>query len=288
VHELEALNETPRDHALGVRVSVIIINHRHGDTVRMAVRSLLESTEAVPYEVLFVDNCPGDDAADWVRSNYPEIFFLRNPVPLGFAANVNRAVEQTHSEYIFLLNPDCLCLPGLIDGLVRYLDGNPSVGIAGPRLLNTDGSLQMSCRRFSRPAALLMRGARMDKLFASTRLLREYLMADFRHDGEADVDWITGAAMMVRRQAFDRIGGMDERYYLYSEDQDLCYRMWRNGWRVSYFPKARAVHRHLRCGILRPFSKAGMHQLRSTLLMFKKNGVHMSRVRPGYANVKTR
>jgi hypothetical protein len=108
--------------------------------------------------------------------------------------------------------------------------------------------------------------------------MRDYLMADFDHRRVADVDWVTGAALVVRRQALAEVGCMDEdRYYLYSDDQDWCCRMWQAGWRVCYVPGASAVHVHMREGIRKPWSRAARHQLRSALRMFRKFGWRLSR-----------
>jgi GT2 family glycosyltransferase len=162
------------------------------------------------------------------------------------------------------------------------MDANPDVAIIGPQLLNPDGSIQPSCRRFSTPLSLLVRGLHLDRLQLSSRTVNRYLMSDFQHDRVADVDWVTGAIMIVRREAVAAVGGMDERYLgAYSEDQDWCCQMWRAGWRVVYLPQAQAIHDHQRAGMRRPWSKMGRIQTINAIRMFHKFGWRLSRRLPG-------
>ena len=190
---------------------------------------------------------------------------------------------QENGRYVLLLNPDVECLPGFLDTLVAFMDEHPDVGIAAPKLLNPDGTLQPSCRRFSTPASILIRGLHLDGVSRRTGLMQRYLMDDFDHQTVADVDWVTGALMIVRREAIALVGPMDERYFLYSDDQDWCCRMWRGGWRVCYVPQAQAVHAHMREGIRKPWSRAARHQLINGIRMFRKFGWRLSRTSPAVA-----
>jgi len=153
-----------------------------------------------------------------------------------------------------------------------------AVGIMGPQLLNPDLTIQPSCRRFSTPLTLLIRGLHLDGIFKNFKPVYQYLMADYDHQTVRDVDWVTGALMIVRREAISEIGGMDERYTMaYSEDQDWCCRMWRGGWRVCYVPQARAIHDHLRTGMRKPWSKMARAQLMNAIRMFNKFDWKLSR-----------
>jgi hypothetical protein len=233
----------------------------------------------VSFEVVFVDNLGTDGAASWVERQYSTVRVFRNTVAQSFAANINRCLERSRPvRYVAVWNPDIRCLPGLLDRLVAFMDANPRVGIAGPKLLNPDGSVQSSCRRFSTPLVSLLRAARPEAMGLSVKAINRYLMADFDHDSVADVDWVTGALMVVRTEAIREVGGMDERYApAYGEDQDWCCRMWRAGWRVCYVPQALAVHDHQREGIRRPFGALGRAQYLNTLRMFRKFGWMLSR-----------
>jgi len=252
-------------------VTAILVNHDHGDEARETILSLGRLPDRVPVRLVLVDNVSRDGVADWVAEAIPDAIVLRNTARHGFARNVNAGLRQAPAEDdVLLLNPDVGCLPGLLDHLVAALDAAPDVGIAGPMLLNPDGTIQPSCRRFSTPSGLVLRGLHLDLLLGRISAVRRYLMTDFDHRSAADVDWVTGALMLVRRAALAQVGVLDERYFLYAEDQDLCCRMWRAGWRVRYEPRAQAVHAHRREGMTRPWSRHGRYQVASALQMLVK------------------
>ncbi len=125
---------------------------------------------------------------------------------------------------------------------MRFLEAHPEVGAVGPKLLNRDGTLQFSCRRFPRPLAAVFRNTPLGKLFPKNRYTREYLMTDCDHTRESPADWISGAAMCLRREAWEQVGGFDEGFFMYAEDMDWCWRARRLGWEIYYLPEAEIVH----------------------------------------------
>ena len=265
--------ETPQ-----LDLSIVTVSHNQLPLIEKCLASLYSIPWTASFEMAVVDNACNDGTAEWTAAHYPQIKVIRNNLPQGYAANANMGMRaQKNGRYVLLMNPDITCLPGLIDGLVAFMDERPDVGIAGPKLLNPDHTLQPSCRRFSTPGSILIRGLHLDRLLWNTDLIQRYLMVDSGHETVADVDWVTGALMIVRRAAIDRVGVMDERYFLYSEDQDWCCRMWQGGWRVCYVPKARAIHAHMREGMRRPWSRAAYHQVVSAIRMFHKFGWKLSR-----------
>jgi len=198
---------------------------------------------------------------------------------MSYAENINQGMQRLmRGRYLVVLNPDIECLPGLWDEAVLFMDRNPEVGIMGPKLLNRDLTVQTSCRRFSTPLTLFIRGIHLDGLLDHFGPMQQYMMTDFDHESVMDVDWVTGALMIVRREAVARVGGMDERYKIaYSEDQDWCCRMWRAGWRVCYVPQAKAIHDHQRTGMRKPWSKMARAQLINAIRMFHKFNWNLSR-----------
>jgi GT2 family glycosyltransferase len=204
---------------------------------------------------------------------------MTNDAPRSFAANINHGMERLgRGRYVVVCNPDVQATPGLLHTLVAFMDTHPSVGIAGPRLLNPDGSVQASARGFSTPAVVLARGLGLDRVFPRAAMFRRYLLPDLPASTPSAVDWITGALMIVRRDLVDCIGGMDERYRpAYSEDQDWCCRAWRGGWEVMLVPSAVAVHDHQREGVRRPLSPMARAQWRNAARMFWKFGGRLSR-----------
>jgi N-acetylglucosaminyl-diphospho-decaprenol L-rhamnosyltransferase len=259
-------------------LSIVTVSNNHLHLIRTCLTSLYVNRWNVTFETLLVDNACTDGTSEWVTQNHPQVTILRNEAKLGYSANANRGVQaQQRGRYVLMLNPDIECLPGLLDELVRFMDRHRDVGIAGPALFNSDLTIQPSCRRFSTPLVLLVRGLHLDGLFQRAGFIRRYLMEDFDHRTIADVDWVTGALQIVRREALAEVGLMDEAYFIYSEDQDWCCRMWRAGWRVSYVPQASAIHAHRREGIKKPWSRAARHQLCSAIRMFRKFGWRLDR-----------
>jgi N-acetylglucosaminyl-diphospho-decaprenol L-rhamnosyltransferase len=263
-----------------IKVLVILIDHNHGREACTTVESLLALPDAVSFQFIGIQNLPGDGFADWLGKTYSEAIAIRNDHIYGFAANVNRAIKMIPEfQYLLLLNPDVRCQKGLLRGLVDFMDQEQDVGIAGPMLLSMDGTRQPTARAFSTPLAVAARACRIDRIWHAP--FAGYLRDDIDVKRPSDVDWVTGAVMMARAKAIERIGPMDEGYFLYSEDQDWCCRMWRGGWRVSYVPHAIAVHMHKREGVNKPWSAAAGHQLCSALRMFRKFDWQLTRTAPG-------
>jgi len=191
-----------------------------------------------------VDNASTDGSQEMVRSRFPQVKLISNSTNAGFAKAQNQALRAAAGRYILMLNPDSE-LPEA-DALAKvsaYLDENPDVAIMGLRVLNPDGSLQFSARRFPTIGAALFRHTLLGRLFPKNRFVREYVMADWDHSQARDVDWVSGCAMVLRHEAIERIGLLDERFYMYVEDVDICYRAWQAGLKVRYFPFATCIHR---------------------------------------------
>jgi GT2 family glycosyltransferase len=260
-------------------LSIVIVSHGHKEMVKKYLPSIFASTTSVKIEVAFIENRCNDGIDDWVDENFSQVNVIRNHRQKSYAENVNEGMRIMYGgRYFVVLNPDVECLPGLWDEAVHFMDHNPDVGIMGPKLLNRDLTVQTSCRRFSTPLNLFIRGLHLDGLLKNTKMMKDYLMLDFDHQSSMDVDWVTGALMIVRREAIKQVGNMDERYKMaYSEDQDWCCRMWRGGWRVTYFPQAQAVHDHLRTGMRNPWSKMARVQLINAIRMFRKFKWKLSR-----------
>jgi hypothetical protein len=265
-------------------LSIVTVSTNQLPLIRQCLTPLYALPWTVTFEVALVDNACTDGTGDWVRRHFPQVKIVRNEVRKGYPENGNIGIQaQQNGRYVLTLNPDIVCLPGLLDELVAFMDAHPEVGIAGPKLLNPDMTLQPSCRRFSTPRAIFIRGLHLDGLFRRMRFIRDYLMEDLDHDEVGEVDWVTGALLIVRREAITQVGLMDDQsYFLYAEDQDWCCRMWQVGWRVCYIPAARAIHAHMREGIKKPWSRAARYQLKSAYRMFQKFSWELTRTpRPG-------
>ncbi|MCU1258746.1 MAG: putative Glycosyl transferase family 2 [Bryobacterales bacterium] len=257
-------------------LSVVIVNHHHRGIIEKCIESLTALPDKVSIEVLVIDNTPDDGLTEWLDGRFRGVTARPNRVPMGYAANANLGLRTAaRGRYAMMLNPDVICFPGLLENLVAYMDSHPMAGLAGPRLLNAGGTLQHSCRRFPTPVMLGARFFRLESVFPGR--MEHYLMKDWDHATEADVDWVTGAIMILRREAIAAIGAMDESYFMYWEDLDLCLRLWHGGWRVGYVPGAHAEHAHLRQGVKEPFSRFARWQVASAFKLFWKFGWCLSR-----------
>ena len=253
-----------------VRLAVVIVSYN----TRKLIRRCIESLQAFPprggFEVWVVDNASRDDSVAMLRSEFPAVHVQANADNLGYAAAVNQALEASHSDYLLVLNPDIVVREGSLDRLLDFMDAHPDGGIAAAKLLNTDGTLQHSCRSFYTPRTLLLRRTPLGRLFPNSRVIRHHLLLDYDHATPRAVDWVIGACMMVRRAAADAVGGMDERFFLYFEDVDWCYRMSRQGWKVYYVPRSEMVHEHRRASAKPKLSRSFWAHLGSLLRFYEK------------------
>ena len=224
-------------------IAVIVVNWNACADLRVCLASLYaEPRPGVGYEVWVVDNGSADGSAAMVRAEFPQVRLIENAENLGFSKANNQAIARTKTEYVFLLNSDAAIHPGALDRLAAYADAHPHSGILGPQVLNPDGSLQFSCRRFPSLGAGFFRNTYLGRLFPHNKFARDYLMNDFDHAHDKAVDWVSGCAMLLRRDLINRIGALDERFYMYCEDVDICQRAWDNGWEVVYVPEAVVTH----------------------------------------------
>lgn len=200
--------------------------------------------EGGSYEIIVVDNGSQDGSAEMVKLRYPRTSLIATNHNLGFSRAQNQALGLSRGRYILMLNPDARIVEtNALAKLVAFADSEPKVGVIGLRVLNNDGSLQFSARRFPTLRAGLFRNTFLGRLFPKNKYVAQYLMADWDHNEVRDVDWVSGAAMAIRREALEQIGPLDERFFMYCEDVDFCYRAHQNGWRVCYFPQSTVTHR---------------------------------------------
>jgi len=223
------------------RVAAIVINRNTCDFLRDCLFSIEAQDFSGGISTWVVDNGSTDGSAGMVISEFPSVNLVWNSRNIGYARACNRGIELTREPYTLLLNSDVVLSPGAVAELVGFLDRNPRAGVVGPKVLNSDGSLQYSCRKF--PSIKESFTHAFVGLFrAENPRSSSYKMLDVDHEAEMEVDWVSGAFMAIRRDAFSGAGPFDEGYYMYVEDVDLCWRMRRAGWTVNYLPAAAAVH----------------------------------------------
>jgi N-acetylglucosaminyl-diphospho-decaprenol L-rhamnosyltransferase len=219
-------------------VSAVIVSYNVRDLLLKCIASL--RADGIEH-IVVVDNASKDGSAEAARRADPAVDVLALDENLGFGAGANRGVARTSTPYVGILNPDLEVEPGATKALVDVLDRLPDVGIVAPRIQTPDGQLYPSVRTF--PDMVDAAGhAFLHFVWRSNPFSRRYKMLDWDHDVAADVDWVAGTHLVVRRTAWDEVGGFDEGFFMYLEDVDLCWRLGRAGWRVRYEPEARVVH----------------------------------------------
>lgn len=229
-----------------IDISIIIVNYRARGLVRECLKGIKQLNSKLRFEIIVVDNSPDEGLGEMLVERFSSVIYLPQERNLGFAAGNNAGIRRAQGKYIMLLNYDITPLPQSFDYLYEYLENNPGVGMAGPQLINPNGTVQHSFYRFHSFLTPVYRRLWIGRLGFGRRHLERFLMADVQINTPFDVDWLLGACLMVRASALKTVGMMDERFFLYFEDTDWCRRFWKAGLPVQYVPGARMVHLHRR------------------------------------------
>jgi len=256
-----------------VKIAIVIIHYNTSGDLERCLESLTAYPPSCEHAIVVVDNASQDPGLAAVQDRFRSVHWICNRENTGYSQGANLGMATVAADYYLVLNPDIVALPGAVDRLLAFADSHPKAGLIGPQLLNEDQSIQDSCRRFYTFRTLLMRRTFLGKLFPRSRTMDEHLMRDFDHQTARPVDWVLGGCILVRRTALERTGPMDERFFLYFEDVDLCYRMWQAGWEVLYTPDARFVHRHRRDSAKGALSRSFWLHLGSLISFYEKWGM---------------
>ena len=219
-------------------ISIVIVSWNTARFLENCLASILANPPTSPFETWVVDNASTDDSPRMVREKFPQVQLIENRENVGFARANNQAIQRCAGKYVLLLNPDTLVESGALQALVDFLDKRPEAGAAGARILNPNRSLQIS----SHPCPTLSR--ELWRLFHLDRLspYAEYPLTKWKTERAREVDVLMGACLLLRKEVLDQVGFLDEDYFMYSEEVDLCYRIQRAGWRLYWVPQAEIVH----------------------------------------------
>ncbi len=219
-------------------MAAVVVNHDAGPVLLDCIASLLAQEIS---DVVVVDNASTDGSTEMVEQARPEVRVLHAGANLGYGAGANRGIAAVESEFVLVSNPDVVVHAGAVAALADVLRTDPNIAIVGPRILETDGTRYPSARRF--PSYLDAAGhALLGTVAPENRFTRRYRMSDISASSTTDVDWVSGACFLARRPALAALGGFDERYFMYLEDVDLCWRARRAGYGVVYAPEAVVTH----------------------------------------------
>ncbi|MHB8780420.1 MAG: glycosyltransferase family 2 protein [Candidatus Geothermincolia bacterium] len=248
------------------RLAAAVINYNTREDLRACLKSL---ENAGADELVVVDNGSTDGSQAMVAAEFPSVKLIQSPDNRGYSAACNLGIEGTTAPYILILNSDTEFPVGRLDRLADYLDRHEKVAALGPKILNTDGSVQMSCRRFPSLTESLAHGL-LGEIWPRNPMTRAYHMKDFDHSKGCEVDWVSGCAVALRRTAMEQVGGFDEGYFMYVEDVDLCKRLWDAGWEVAYCPDVPVLHHIGRTSRMQSARMLREHHL-SMYRFFRKN-----------------
>jgi N-acetylglucosaminyl-diphospho-decaprenol L-rhamnosyltransferase len=223
----------------GDGIAVVVVNYESGPALARCVERLLEQS---PTELVVVDNGSRDGSIDELRHRLPDVSVIDPGANLGYGAGANRGAAATTAPFLLVCNSDVEVGPGAIGVLAEELATRPGCGLVGPQIRDAGGARYPSARRF--PSMVDAAGHALLGLFApDNRFTRSYHQAHLAEiAGAEEVDWLSGACLLLKRSAFEEVGGFDEAYFMYAEDVDLCWRLARAGWKAAYVPQAEVVH----------------------------------------------
>lgn len=224
-------------------LSIVIVNFNTRELLKACLRSVEASRTARPWELFVVDNASADGSADMVAAEFPWATLIRSESNRGYAYANNLGLRRAAGSYLLLLNPDTVLPPDALQQMVDYMDAHPEAGIAGPKLVRQDGSLDLACRRsFPSPEVSFYRMLGLSKLFPRSSRFGRYNLTYLNPDRPAEVDSVVGAFMIVRSEAVSQVGMLDESFFMYGEDLDWAFRIKSRGWKVLYNPAVVVLH----------------------------------------------
>ena len=238
---------------MALDLGIVIVNYNVRDLLRDCLASVYDSHGDLSFSVCVVDNGSDDGSADMVGAEFPQAQVIRSE-NLGYAAGNNKGLRalgfaaegpsnSVQPRYVLLLNPDTVVPPSALAAMVAFLDERPEGAVAGPRLVREDGSLDKACRRgFPTPEVAAYRMLGLSRLFPGSRRFGRYNLTYLPPDVTTEVDAVVGAFMLIRGEALAHVGLLDERYFMYAEDLDLCYRIKEQGWQVWYNAEVTVLH----------------------------------------------
>lgn len=252
-------------------LSVIVVTYHSREHILGCVRSLAHARGSLHMECVVVDNDSRDGIAELLAAEAPDVRVVLHGENAGYARAVNRGLRESSGEFALVLNPDCVVDESALAALHAWMRAHPRCAVAAPQLLNTDGSIEWSARSFPTHLTFLFnRYSLLTRLFPGNPWSRRYLLSDWDHASPRSVDWVSGAAMFVRRAAVDAVGGMDEAFFMFNEDVDWCRRMKLAGWSVDYVSDARVTH-HIGASKGRTSDKVILERHRGMIHYFRKH-----------------
>ncbi len=224
-------------------LSIIILNYKMGGLVKNCLKSIFEHPVNKAIEVIVVDNNSGDGSEELVSTQFPEVRYIQSGKNYGHAKGNNIGIKESTGRHIMIINPDVVFLEPIFDQLIEFMDENKEVGMTTVQLKNPDGSLQPGAWRFLKLfTPIFQRNSLLQKTRFGKKHIDHFVMSEWDRKTCREVDWVQGSCLTIRREALEKIGLLDERFFLYFTDVDWCRRCWDAGWKVYYYTGVNAIH----------------------------------------------
>ena len=224
-------------------LSIIIVNYNVKEFLQNLLHSIDKAAQNISHEIIIIDNASDDGSVEFLQQKFPDVKLIINKENLGFGRANNIGMKEAKGKYLLLLNPDTLLSENLLQEMITFLDNTPEAGIAGCKILNPDGSLQLACRRsFPGPWTSFCKVTGLSTIFPKNKIFARYNLTYLDENQTYEVDAISGSFMMMRKEVYEKTGGFDEDFFMYGEDLDLCYRIQKVGYKVFYVHSAQIIH----------------------------------------------
>jgi len=256
-----------------MKISVIIVSWNTKELLKKCLDSLVKYGEEFDLEIFVIDNASSDGTTWMMKNDFPEINFIPNKDNAGFAKANNQGIKRATGDYVLLLNPDTEIFADTLAHSISFMEENKDCGVMGCKMVYKNGSLQPSVRRFPKLWPILFMFLKLPKIFPHLRSIENYLATDFDYEKTQDADQVMGAYMFIRPAVFDKIGLLDEDFFIWFEEVDFCRRTWKAGYKVMYFPGAKIIHHGGQSFAQQKMVKNQWNFFKSAWKYFRKNGI---------------
>ena len=224
-------------------LSIVVVNYNVKNLLKKCLESIFKCQKYIEFEVIVVDNNSKDYSQEMLKRDFPQAKLIENKRNVGFSRACNQGIKESQGRYILLLNPDTELTLGGFKKMIDFMDSKPEAGICGPKMIDQKGNIQFSCRLFpSYLTAISSSQSILNRVFPDNFLSQKYLLKEWDHSQIREVDWVSGSCLLAKREMLEKVGLLDERFYMYVEDVDLCYRAKKSGFSVFYFPEVLVIH----------------------------------------------
>ena len=252
-----------------IKNSIIILTRDRKKLLNQCLNSLYKNISFTEFEIILIDNGSRDDNTRFLK-RHKAVKFIKLPHNIGVSAGRNIGVSNTQGKYIIFLDDDTIVEDDPFFKITKFMDKNKEIGIVGPKLLYSNNKIQESIRKFPTPLSVFWRGTFLGKILPNMSFYKDHLLRDFNHKEIKEVDWVLGACQIIRKEVFNAIGYLDEKYFYGYEDIDFCYRAKNAGWKIVYYPYSKIIHYYRRESAKRFISKNKIDHVKGIIRFFYK------------------